>query len=284
VADLNWTPSKHECFGGMNASSVEAVQERLADIIAEHQVAIPLAIESGSRAWGFPSPDSDYDCRFIFTRSRDAYLSPWQRRDVIETPLDDELDVNGWDLGKALKLLLKGNAVVVEWLMSPIAYRENAGFRHELLQFARVHADRAGIARHYLHLGERQRRTYFGDEKMIQLKKLFYALRPAAALRWLRLHPDATIPPMHFPTLIGEAEVPPELSATVTQLIERKAETRELGEGPVPKIIRDFIDAEFAAARDVFPEKSPPISPQSREAAEQHFRYWVDRLCNETAR
>jgi hypothetical protein len=81
---------------------------------------MPLAIESGSRAWGFPSPDSDYDCRFIFVRPIEDYLSPWQRRDVIETPLEGDFDVNGWELGKAIRLLAKGNAVIIEWLMSPI--------------------------------------------------------------------------------------------------------------------------------------------------------------------
>lgn len=103
--------------------TVEQIDARLDDIEVDDRVAIAWAIESGSRAWGFPSPDSDYDCRFLFVRQVDDYLSPWVRRDVIETPLEGDLDVNGWDLGKAIKLLLKGNAVVIEWLTSPIAYR-----------------------------------------------------------------------------------------------------------------------------------------------------------------
>jgi predicted nucleotidyltransferase len=150
---------------------------------ADHGVAIPLAIESGSRAWGFPSPDSDYDCRFLFVRSERDYLSLWRKRDVIEMPVDRVLDVNGWDIGKALKLLLKGNAVIIEWLTSPITYRTDPQFRDEFLELVRAVADRALIARHYLHLGERQRRTYFRDTKSVPQKKVFYALRPAAALR-----------------------------------------------------------------------------------------------------
>src|SRR3954451_8834983 len=112
---------------------VDKIDARLRHIAAHDDVAIPLAIESGSRAWGFPSPDSDYDCRFLFFRRTDDYLSPWRRRDVIELPLDDELDINGWEFGKALKLLLKGNAVVIEWLTSPIAYRGDPHFRDALL-------------------------------------------------------------------------------------------------------------------------------------------------------
>jgi len=98
------------------------VDMRLAGIVRGQGVAIGLAIESGSRAWGVPSLDSDYDCRFLFIRPADQYLSPWSTRDVIETPLVDDIDLNGRELGKALKLLLKGNAVIVEWLISPIVY------------------------------------------------------------------------------------------------------------------------------------------------------------------
>src|SRR5271154_6141624 len=109
--------------------AVDAVDARLVEIQREYGVSIPLAIESGSRAWGFPSPDSDYDCRFVFVRPLDQHLTPWPQRDVIETPLADDLDVNGWDLRKAIKLLLKGNAVIIEWLSSPIVYRGEAWFR-----------------------------------------------------------------------------------------------------------------------------------------------------------
>lgn len=75
-----------------------------------------IAVESGSRAWGFPSPDSDYDIRFIHIHPRDWYLSLQPGRDVIERPIIDNIDLNGWDLRKALGLLLKSNAVVSEWL------------------------------------------------------------------------------------------------------------------------------------------------------------------------
>src|ERR1044071_5634208 len=97
-------------------SVVAEVDRRLREVEESHGVRIPWAIESGSRAWGFPSPDSDYDCRFLFVRAHAQYLSPWLSRDVIETPLDKIYDVNGWDVRKALQLLVKGNAVVIEWL------------------------------------------------------------------------------------------------------------------------------------------------------------------------
>lgn len=259
-------------------ASVAAVDARIAQIRQSHDVAIGFAIESGSRAWGFPSPDSDYDCRFVFVRRSEAYLSPWQMRDVIETPLEGLLDVNGWDLGKALKLLLKGNAVIVEWLMSPIVYDADVQFVADLRDFAERFGSRDGTARHYLHLGEKQRRTYFADGKHVQLKKLFYALRPAAALRWLRLHPERAIAPMHFPTLMAECDPPEDVRALTEELILRKAETRELGEAPLAPSIEAFVDAEFAAARQRLPRAVGQLALEAKAAADQLFRSAVERF------
>ena len=88
------------------------IVNRLEEIERSESVRILLAVESGSRAWGFPSPDSDYDVRFLYARPRDWYLSIDARRDVIECPIEDVLDINGWDIRKALHLLLKANPVL----------------------------------------------------------------------------------------------------------------------------------------------------------------------------
>ena len=103
---------------GFDAATVERIQARLDEVERDHGVRVLWAVESGSRAWGFPSPDSNYDCRFFYVRRHDDYLSPWRPRDVIETPLDDVLDVNGWDLIKAIRL-----AAALHWtrtLGSPV--------------------------------------------------------------------------------------------------------------------------------------------------------------------
>ncbi len=261
---------------------LQDVDQRLEAIIRDHGVAIGLAIESGSRAWGFPSPDSDYDCRFLFVRPADDYLSPWTKRDVIETPLIDDMDVNGWELGKALKLMLKGNAVVIEWLMSPIVYRGDAAFRDRLNALAQRHANKSALARHYLHLGMRQRQTYFADDKDIALKKLFYALRPAVALRWLARHPDAVIPPMHFQTLLHDCDMPGDVVLLAEDLIARKAVTREIGSGPLPAAIRDFVDGEFARQSAV--EREPVrLSAEAKTDAEHFFRWAVAHLARQPA-
>ena len=261
-----------------DAERVAAIDGRLDEVERDHGVTLGLAIESGSRAWGFPSPDSDYDCRFIFVRPMEQHLTPWPRRDVVETPLENDLDVNGWEIAKALRLLLKGNAVVIEWLMSPVVYRADPWLRDALLEFARSHASRVGTQRHYLHLGERQRRTYFADGKSVKLKKLFYALRPAAALRWLHLHPEAQIAPMHFPTLMGECKPPPDVAALAEDLIRRKAQTRELGEAPLPEVLDHFIQSEFARAHIELPLEPVRLTFAGKAAADALFREAVARL------
>jgi predicted nucleotidyltransferase len=255
---------------------VAAIDARLRSVTEREHAGVLLAVESGSRAWGFPSPDSDYDCRFIYARRRDDYLALFPPRDVIEFPADPVLDVNGWDLAKALRLMLKGNAVVIEWLTSPFAYAGDAGFREEALALARQAAVPAAIARHYLHLGERQRRTYFADAQAIPLKKIFYALRPAVALRWLRLNHDEAVPPMHFPTLVAASALPADVVAIIDDLLACKAVTRELGDGSLPQPIGALIDAEFAIAREHWARQPWHADPAMAAAANALFRRWVD--------
>jgi predicted nucleotidyltransferase len=260
----------------MDAGKVASIDAAVDHVVREHGVAIGLAVESGSRAWGFPSPDSDYDCRFVYIRPLAHYLTPWPRRDVIELPLADELDVNGWDLAKALRLLMKGNAVIIEWLTSPLVYRGDETFRSSFLALSRAVADRDLIMRHYLHLGEEFRRRHLSDPADVPLKKLFYALRPAAAVRWLTRHPDATVAPMHFPTLMAECEPPDDVAATVTDLLARKAATRELGTGPLAQPLAEFIDGELEWARSNTPRR------RARDRREQHAM--CDRFFAENVR
>lgn len=113
------------------------IDRRLDAIESDNGVRILFAIESGSRAWGFPSPDSDFDIRFIYAHEPEWYLSVLEGRDVLETPLDDlGLDVSGWDLRKTLRLFLKSNPALYEWLVSPIVYRDMCGLARELRDLA----------------------------------------------------------------------------------------------------------------------------------------------------
>lgn len=223
-----------EIFNPTNAiipAMRKAIDAELAQIEADEDVRIVFAVESGSRAWGFPSPDSDYDVRFVYARPVDWYLTIEPGRDVIERPISDELDVSGWDIRKALGLLIKPNPVMLEWLSSPIHYRWSPDACNRLTAFAETTAFGRSCLYHYLHLGERQQRVYAEGKSTVNLKKYFYMVRPAMAIRWIRMQPD-TPPPMNFQELCAGVALPENLTAELAALLEVKSRSKEVGEGP----------------------------------------------------
>ncbi|WP_423917347.1 nucleotidyltransferase domain-containing protein [Frigoribacterium sp. 2-23] len=254
----------------LDASVVAQIDGRLAGVEIDHGVRVAWAIESGSRAWGFPSPDSDYDCRFIYVRPREDYLALWPHRDVIETPLDKVLDVNGWDLAKTVRLLVKGNAVAIEWLRSPIVYTGGFSFRDGLLALADDVVERASIGRHYLHVARRQ------QEGSATLKRFFYVLRTASALRWLHDHPDEVVPPMDLPTLLAQSDVGDAIRRSTDDLIAAKARTREMGSGSPPPELVDFVDAELERAAHFETDRALKSADDVQAAAEAYFRRTIE--------
>jgi predicted nucleotidyltransferase/aspartyl/asparaginyl beta-hydroxylase (cupin superfamily) len=248
------------------------VQRRLDAIERKERCRILFAVESGSRAWGFPSPDSDYDVRFVYARRAPWYLSIYPGRDVVETPIEQEMDVNGWDLRKALHLILKSNAVISEWLETPIVYRRDASAVSRLRRFADRVLNPRALTYHYVHLAQRQVATKLARDQ-IALKRYFYALRPALALRFLRL--QAGRPPMHLRDLVARTTLPAGTIRTIEKLVVAKSRTREMGEGPRIPALDRLISAEIAhAARSLadgpattghrFGCCRPPIPPPDR--------------------
>lgn len=233
----------------MDPGVVAAIDARLSDVEAAHGVGVLWAIESGSRAWGFPSPDSDYDCRFLYVSRVEEYLSLRRRRDVIETPLDKVFDVNGWDLRKALGLMVKGNATAGEWLRSPIVYRGDARLRDALLDLADDVVDPFALTSHYLHVARNQLGLL---ESSRTIKKFFYVLRPAATLRHLRVHGGVT-PPIELSALLVESEADDAVCRATEELIAAKARTREAGSVPVPALLRTFAENELSIAEARLP-------------------------------
>lgn len=206
------------------------IEAELDAVEQQHGVRILLAVESGSRAWRFPSRDSDYDVRFIYQQPVESYLAVRPRRDVIERPIDATLDVNGWDLRKAMQLILRSNAVLLEWLCSPVRYRNVAEVTAPFAALARETADLTALSYHY----DRQARRSF-DEILsatdgVRLKTYFYALRPALALQWMRSKHEP--PPMDLPTLMAGLTLSDELRRNVGDLLVKKAggEERDLSE------------------------------------------------------
>lgn len=221
------------------------IDSRLARVAREDGVRLLMAVESGSRAWGFPSPDSDYDVRFLYIRPRRDYLALKPVRDVIERPIVDEIDLNGWDLRKALALLLKHNAVLSEWIESPIRYIADDLVIARLADLASRHFDPRGYARHYASLGRGTVERWLGADGEIAVKRYFYALRPALSVRALRLDPSRR-PPMTMQSLMQAAHIAPRLVDQIDELIARKALTKEAGNTirlpEIEQLIRDELD------------------------------------------
>src|ERR1044072_5216772 len=180
----------------------QEIERRLAAVEADNGVRLLMAIESGSRARGFPSPDSDFDVRFFSVRLRDWYFSLVPGRDVIEHKIVDEIDLNGWDIRKALGLLLKSNAVVSEWMLSPIRYRADDPFVAKLAALADDLLNPRAIAFHYARSGKQAAERWLDGEDDVPVKKYFYALRPALAIRAIRLIPGER-PPMNLQALVA---------------------------------------------------------------------------------
>jgi uncharacterized protein len=223
------------------------IEAELDAIKQSEGVRILFATESGSRAWGFPSPDSDYDVRFNYAHPTDWYLTITPGRDVIELPMSDMLDINGWDIRKALALLLKPNPVALEWLSSPIRYEWRDEVCQRLIGFSKKVAHGPACLHHYLHLGGRQWQVYIDGKPLVNLKKYLYVVRPAMAVRWIRMHPDIA-PPMNFHELQAGIDLSGDLVNELASLLERKKLSKELGEGPRVPVIDALIEEEFAWA------------------------------------
>lgn len=176
----------------------DTILERLKVLEEEKDVTILYACESGSRAWGFASSDSDYDVRFIYKHKRDKYLSIEDFRDVIELPVNEVLDISGWDIRKALKLFRTSNPPLYEWLQSPIVYKKQVDFTELLTSLMpEFFSLRAGL-HHYTSMARNAFENDLQAEE-VKVKKYFYALRPLLAALWIT--DKEVLPPMEFSIL-----------------------------------------------------------------------------------
>lgn len=249
------------------------IESRLRQIETQEGVRFLLAVESGSRAWGFPSPDSDYDVRFIFVRQLDCYLSLWPPRDVIEQPIEDEIDLNGWDLRKTLSLLIKSNSVVSEWMRSPIRYREDDSAVAGLRELADLSFNPRGMALHYASLGSRAASKLGKDVSAFPAKRYFYALRPALAIRALRLAPERR-PPMNLQELVTETDLPSGVAQQIDELVLAKRQTNEKSNVLRLPSVDNLIFSELELA-GTLPERPRP--PSLKERFDLYFRKVLGR-------
>ena len=233
----------------------ERIAETLKKIEQENDCKILFACESGSRAWGFASPDSDYDVRFIYTKPLAWHLLLEQRHDTIEKMTPDNLDLSGWELGKALRLFAGCNLGLNEWLGSPEIYYADPAFHASLREMIVPYFNPRKALYHYLSTAEKTADQELQGEKA-KIKKIFYVLRPLLACQWVL--DRQTMPPTLFDHLLAQP-LAPDLSAEIQELLARKAQAVEGERVPVPPLLSRWI----AQTREFVHDRAVhfPVSP-----------------------
>ncbi|KKO54224.1 nucleotidyltransferase domain-containing protein [Paenibacillus sp. DMB20] len=234
------------------------IRESLVQLEQDEGIVILYACEAGSRAWGFPSRDSDYDVRFLYVRPVDWYLSIFAGRDVIERPVDFGLDMVGWDLKKGLNLFRKSNPPLLEWLDSPIRYRERTSAAGRIRKLSPLNFSPKSCTYHYLNMAKGNYRDYLQRDE-VKVKKYFYVLRPILACEWIERF--GSMPPLSF-DMLAESLIPAgsELHDAVLDLIRRKKSGEDLGHGPRMRLLNDYLERQIA-----YYEESASRMPAGRD-------------------
>lgn len=255
----------------------QEIQARLSRAEQEHQVKIIYAIESGSRAWGFHSPDSDYDVRFIYVRSRDWYqsLDVEDRRDVIEYPIVDDIDINGWDLRKALRLQAKSNPAVVEWLHSPIIYRCEGSFAEKARELLKqTYRQQKGFF-HYRSTAKSNYQQFLRGD-LVRLKKYFYVLRPLLAVRWLEQ--QGGVAPIEFDrlrTVLDDIAV----QQAIDKLLIQKRQHGEMEKQAAVPVLQTWIEAELQRLEQTVHDDGQ-VSGESMSLLNELFLFFLSEYCD----
>lgn len=247
----------------------DLIREKLNEIEQRENIKILHCIESGSRAWGFASPDSDYDVRFIYVRPKEFYLRLDKTRDVIEWQLEETLDINGWDIKKALQLLYKSNPTLFEWNSSPIIYRTTQEWESISKIINNYFVARAGLY-HYLSTAKSNYREYLKSET-VRLKKYFYVLRPLLACKWILA--EGTPPPMLFKTLMDKY-LDEDVKPDVLKLLDLKMNTPEIAEGKRFDRVNDYIDKNIVKMEEVIKN----LPDKHEQKWEELNRIFIDLL------
>ncbi len=239
------------------------IHRRLKETEREENVRILLAVESGSRAWGFASPKSDFDVRFIYVHPKDWYLSfdLEDRRDVIEYSITDEIDLYGWDLRKALRLYWKSSPMFVEWILSSVTYLENSCFRQKACELLpEVYSLESGI--HNFHnMAKTDFHKFFRDDK-VPLKKYLFVLRSLLSIRWIEKNASAA--PTQFDLLLNLLKDQKSLHQDIENLLHKKRNVPDLGLSEPIENINNFIEAEFNRLAIAKPQRLKRLEPLSK--------------------
>lgn len=250
---------------------IEKIKKYISDLEKEKDIKILWACETGSRAWGFPSPDSDYDIRLIYVHKKDWYLTLSEPKDTVERMLDNnDIDISGWELKKSLKLLRKSNASLLERIQSPIVYQSDTAFINDLLPLAQSHYSKIATMHHYLSMSKK----FYSElhtEETFKLKKFFYTLRSAFVCKWILDKEE--MPPIEFDKIYKNLGLEPSIIADIEALIQLKSTISESyvhsGEHGLLSLIQSFINEADAVKYDL------PSSNGSHEELNAFFRKYI---------
>ncbi len=249
------------------------ILSELNKIEKEFDVKILYACESGSRGWGFPSKNSDYDVRFIYSRTPDYYFSLFAERDVIELPIEDDLDINGWDIKKTLILFYRSNPALLEWISSPIIYLDRFGFRKNLWNLIPEYFSYTACFYYYMHMAQKNYKE-FRKNKNQNIKEVFYVLRPVLACRWLTV--EKKVVPMAFEELLKLSAIENKLKKEIEVLIQIKKGFSEKDSYHIPEGINVFLQDEIDRFEDVdIPQKQKRSNTQNLD---KFFRETVESV------
>lgn len=212
------------------------IKERLRELSEERNIKILYACESGSRAWGFPSPDSDYDVRFIYAESIDWHLSLNEQKDSIDIPINDELDIGGWEIKKTLNLLKKSNAPLLEWIQSPIVYSGDQKFLSALKNISKEFFSPISTMHHYLSMSKKYLEACLEKDE-VKLKRYFYCIRTAMAGKWIR--EIGTMAPIRLQDMLILNDE--EINLLINELIWLKASKGESYLHSKEPLLNDFL-------------------------------------------
>ncbi len=237
---------------------IARVKEALHRIEEKEEVQVIYACESGSRAWGFESTDSDYDVRFIYVHPLDWYLSVGDQEENIELPVDGKLDINGWDIRKSLNLLRKSNSVILEWLASPITYRKHDLYVAPLAELVQKAFMPGSSCHHYLGMATR---SLAGCQTVgrVKIKSYLYAIRPALCCRWIVKYRKQ--PPMLLDDLM--AEFLPDQDSDLRQYIDHIIRVKKGSDEGVcidrSPLLENYLYSQLAELQNVIPENPPKL-------------------------
>ncbi len=251
----------------------EEIMKKLKDTEIEHNVKIIFAIESGSRGWGFESPDSDYDCRFVYVREKNSYITVEEKKDFIEYDVDKIFDINGWDLQKFIKHIMKSNANLLEWLSSNVIYMKNEECTQLLQELGSDFFNPVSVSYHYLSMAKKKYDNILNDE--CKIKTYFYVLRALACVRYIYEYNQ--MPYMEYFNNLEKISVGNNIKGEVHKLYDLKVKVDEAYKIPENKILVEYFKSEI----NFFESEIKNINFEQHkdtEKCDEIFRKIIDRM------